>query len=163
MGVGVQRNADVAVAHDVLQRFGIHPVLCHFGAERVPANMGRDLRQLHLIDLIVLLYDMLEILLPMERDHRHPVLVKEKESGMPVDDRLDLRLCARIKDFSEASLNLRRHRYHALSAFGLGVLNHIFLLRRAQKLMVNDDLMAAEINTGPGQSAKLGDSQSGME
>ena len=124
---------------------------------------GGDLRQLHLIDLIVLLYDMLEILLPMERDHRHPVLIKEKESGMSVNDGFDLRLCARIKDLSEANLNFRRHRYHALSAFGLGVLNHIFHLRRAQKLMVNDDLMAAEINTGPGQSAKLGDSQSGME
>ena len=89
---------------------------------------GGDLRQLHLIDLIVLLYDMLEILLPMERDHRHPVLVKEKESGMPVDDRLDLRLCARIKDFSEASLNLRRHGHHTGAAFGLGVLNDIFHL-----------------------------------
>ena len=29
--------------------------------------------------------------------------------------------------------------------------------------MVNDDLMADEINTVPGQSAKLGDPQSGME
>ena len=47
MGVGVQRNADVAVAHDVLQRFGIHPVLSRPGAEHMPADMGRDLRQLH--------------------------------------------------------------------------------------------------------------------
>ena len=29
--------------------------------------------------------------------------------------------------------------------------------------MVNDDLMAVEINTGPGQSAKLGDPQAGMK
>ena len=29
--------------------------------------------------------------------------------------------------------------------------------------MINDDLMAVEINTGSGQSAKLGDSQSGMK
>ena len=128
MGVGVQRNADVAVAHDVLQRFGIHPVLCHFGAERVPANMGRDLRQLHLIDLVVLLYDMLEILLPMEGDHRHPVLIKEKESGMPANDGLDLRLCTRLQDPAEASLNLRRHGHHTGATFGLGVLNDIFHL-----------------------------------
>ena len=89
---------------------------------------GGDLRQLHLIDLIVLLYDMLEILLPMERDHRHPVLIKEKESGMSVNDRLDLRLCSCFQDPAEASLDLRRHRHHALSAFGLGVLDHIFHL-----------------------------------
>ena len=128
MSIGVQRNADVAVAHDILQCFGIHPVLCHLGAERMSADMGRDLRQLHLIDLIVLLYDMLEILLPMERDHRHPVLIKEKESGMSSNDGLELRLSTRIKDLSEASLNLRRHRHHALSAFGLGVLDHLFHL-----------------------------------
>ena len=47
MSIGVQRNADFTVAHDVLQRFGIHPVLCHPGAEHMPADMGRDLRQLH--------------------------------------------------------------------------------------------------------------------
>lgn len=29
--------------------------------------------------------------------------------------------------------------------------------------MVNDDLMAVEINTGPGQSAKLGDPQASMK
>ena len=55
--------------------------------------------------------------------------------------RLDLWLCTRFQDLAEASLNFRRHRYHALSAFGLGVLDHIFHLRRAQKLMVNDDLI----------------------
>ena len=35
MGVIVQRHGDIGVAHDVLQRFGIHTGVCHTGAERV--------------------------------------------------------------------------------------------------------------------------------
>ena len=36
MGVVVQRHGDIGVAHDVLQRFGIHTGVCHAGTERVP-------------------------------------------------------------------------------------------------------------------------------
>lgn len=35
MGVIVQRHGDVGVAHDVLQRLGIHTGVCHAGTERV--------------------------------------------------------------------------------------------------------------------------------
>ena len=43
MGIGVQRNADVAVADDVLQRFGIHPVLIKKKESGMSANDGLDL------------------------------------------------------------------------------------------------------------------------
>ena len=32
MSVSVQRHANIAVSHDILQRFGIHSGLCHVGA-----------------------------------------------------------------------------------------------------------------------------------
>ena len=40
--VGVQRHADIAVSHDILQRLGIHSGLCHVGAEGMPAYVRRD-------------------------------------------------------------------------------------------------------------------------
>ena len=63
--VGVQRHADIAVSHDILQRLGIHSGLCHVGAESVPTHMGCDLRQLHTVGLIVLGNHMLHVLLPV--------------------------------------------------------------------------------------------------
>ena len=41
--VGVQRHADIAVTHDILQRLGIHTGLCHIGAEGMPTHMRGDL------------------------------------------------------------------------------------------------------------------------
>ena len=40
MGIGVQRNADIRVTHDILQGFGIHAALCHIGAKGMAAHMG---------------------------------------------------------------------------------------------------------------------------
>ena len=65
MCVGVQRHADIAVSHDILQRLGIHSGLCHVGAESVPTHMGCDLRQLHTVGLVVLGNHMLHVLLPV--------------------------------------------------------------------------------------------------
>ena len=56
MGVVVQRHGDVGVAHDVLQRLGIHTGVCHTGTERVPERMGGDIGQLLLVLLVVLLH-----------------------------------------------------------------------------------------------------------
>ena len=45
MGIGVQRDADIRVTHDILQGFGVHAALCHVGAEGMAAHMGRDFRK----------------------------------------------------------------------------------------------------------------------
>ena len=87
MRVGVQRHADIAVSHDILQRLGIHSGLCHVGTESVPTHMGCDLRQLHTIGLVVLGNHMLHVLLPVKRHHRHIVLVQAEETRMAVDHR----------------------------------------------------------------------------
>lgn len=42
MGVVVQRHGDVCVAHDVLQRLGIHTGVCPTGTERVPLRYNKD-------------------------------------------------------------------------------------------------------------------------
>ena len=43
MGIGVQRDADIRVTHDVLQSFRAHAAARHVGTEGVPAYMGCDL------------------------------------------------------------------------------------------------------------------------
>lgn len=75
MGVGVQRHADIAVTHDILQRLRAHSRLCHIGTEGMPAHMGRDLRQLYPVDLIILGYNMLHILFPMQCYHGHGIVL----------------------------------------------------------------------------------------
>ena len=52
MGVVVQRHGDVGVAHDVLQRLGIHTGVCHTGTERVPEGVGGDVGQRLLVLLV---------------------------------------------------------------------------------------------------------------
>ena len=54
MGVIVQRHGDIGVAHDVLQRFGVHTGVCHAGTERVPEGVRGDVGQLLLVLLVVL-------------------------------------------------------------------------------------------------------------
>ena len=49
MGVVVQRHGDVGMAHDVLQRLGIHTGVCHTGTERVPEGVRGDVGQLLLV------------------------------------------------------------------------------------------------------------------
>ena len=56
MGVIVQRHGDVGVAHDVLQRLGVHTGVCHAGTERVPEGVRGDVGQLLLVLLVVLLH-----------------------------------------------------------------------------------------------------------
>ena len=65
MGVGIQRNPDVAVAHNVLQRLGIHAGFGHIGAEGVSAYMWCDFGHLHLVNAVILVANVLKILHPM--------------------------------------------------------------------------------------------------
>ena len=54
MGIGVQRDADIRVIHDILQGLGVHAALCHVGTEGMAAHMRRDFRKLNFVDAVVL-------------------------------------------------------------------------------------------------------------
>ena len=75
MGVSVQGYTDVCVTHDILQGFRIHTGFCHIRAKGVPAYMRGNFRHLDTVNFIVFLNDMLQILLPMKGNHRHPILI----------------------------------------------------------------------------------------
>ena len=53
MGVVVQRHGDIGVAHDVLQRFGVHTGVCHAGTERVTEGVRGDVGQQLLVLLVL--------------------------------------------------------------------------------------------------------------
>ena len=59
MGVSIQRDSDVAVSHNVLQRLGIHAGFGHIGAECVSAHVGRDFGHLHPVNAVRCAHEML--------------------------------------------------------------------------------------------------------
>lgn len=66
------------MAHQILQSFGIHAAFSHVGTISMSAHMRCDFGHLYLVDFVVLLADMLEILLPVQRHHGTPILSKYK-------------------------------------------------------------------------------------
>ena len=68
MRVGVQGDADIRMAHQILEGVRIHSLLGFLAAVGVPADMRSDLRRLHPVDLVVLLSDVLKILFPVPDD-----------------------------------------------------------------------------------------------
>lgn len=53
MRVGIQRDSDIAMPHQVLERLGVHAGLRHVAAAGVGADVGRDIRHLHPVDIVV--------------------------------------------------------------------------------------------------------------
>lgn len=79
MGVVVQRHGDVGVAHDVLQRLGIHTGVCHTGTERVPEGVRGNVGQLLLVLLVIFLHKALNHRVVVDAYPRRTVLFKKQE------------------------------------------------------------------------------------
>ena len=79
LGVIVQRHGDVGMAHDVLQRLGVHTGVCHTGTERVPERVGGDIGQLLLVMLVVLLHKARNHGVIVHAHFRRPVLFEKQE------------------------------------------------------------------------------------
>ena len=63
------------MSHKILQRFWIHAGFRHIAAIRVPANMRRDIRHLHPIDIVVPLHHVVKAMfnaLPLTAVLCHP-------------------------------------------------------------------------------------------
>jgi len=119
VSVGVQCDTDIRMSHDVLQGFGVHTALCHVGTECMTAHMGCDFRKLNFVDVVVLVEDMLEVMLPMECNHGLTILVQEKKSGITVDHRFFLRLLPVADDPLKALNNLLTHGNKAFATYAI--------------------------------------------
>ena len=163
VGVGVHRYANLGMTHKVLQRFGIHTAFCLVGAVGMAAHMGRNQGKLFLVNAVVLLPGVLEVMLPMHCHHRAVILVKEQETRIAVNGRLDLGWLSACQDSLETGVNIVFHRQHSCSCVGLGGFNVLCAITSPLQLMVNSDSLVLHIQVADRQSYKFGDSQASME
>lgn len=84
MGVRVQRDTDVGMAHEILQRLGIRAGFSHGRTKRVSAYMGRHLRHRFRMHLDELIPDAPEAVGPVLAGQRHPVPVYEHKPALAV-------------------------------------------------------------------------------
>lgn len=90
------------------------------------AYMGCDLRKLNFINAVILVQDMLEIMLPVEGNHRHSVLVQKEKTGIAVDHRLLIWSFPVIYDPPETIHNLLAHRNISFTTLGFRIFDDIF-------------------------------------
>ena len=85
MSVDIKRGSDVSMPHQILKSFRIHPRFCHVGTIRMVAYMRYSLRNLNLINGIILLHYMHKIMIPVKRIGNASILVVEQEPRVPVN------------------------------------------------------------------------------
>ena len=146
MGIGIQRDADVRMAHDILQGFRVHAALSHVGTECMAADMGRDFGKRHLVNAVVFLQDMLKVMLPVQGDHGHVVFVQKQKTSISVDHRFFQRSASVFDDPAEAGHHLVAHGDEPLAVLGFGVLNDILHVPCALELMIHPDPLVPEID-----------------
>ena len=71
MSVGIHRNSDIGMSHQILERLWIHTSLCLVTAVSMSANVRRDLRHLHFENAVVSIDRMFESMFPMQRHLRY--------------------------------------------------------------------------------------------
>lgn len=163
MGVGIQRDSDVAVSHNVLQRLGIHAGFCHIGAEGVSAYMGCDFWHLHPVNAVILVANVLKILLPVQCHHGHPILVQIEETAFSADEGLFFLLLSVCNNGRKAIPHLRCHGHHSGAAAGLCGLNDILHIPCALQLVIDNNAVIFEVNVVNCQPNELRNAKSRLE
>ena len=163
VSIGVERDADVAVAHQVLQRLRIHPGLGLIAAVSVATDVRGDVGHLNPVDIVVALDHMVETVLPVHRHFRQAVLVQKQKAAVPVDHALDPGGRPVLDDGAEALLDVGRHRELARSGVGLGLLNHERHIRAPLELVINIDQVMLKVDIADCQPAELRYAHAGME
>ncbi len=82
MRVGIERHANLAVPHEVLERLGVHARPRHVAAVGVTADVGRDVWQLDTENFIVAGYHVVEPMLPVHGHQGKSLLVQEQEPAV---------------------------------------------------------------------------------
>ena len=146
VSISVERNADVAVTHQVLQRLRIHARLGLIAAVSVATDVRGDVGHLNPVDIVVALDHMVEPVLPVHRHFRQAVLVQKQKTAAPVDHALDPGGRPVLDDGAEALLDVGRHRELAGSGVGLGLLNHERYIRAPLELVIDIDQVVLKID-----------------
>ena len=160
MGVIVQRHGDVGVAHDVLQRLGVHTGVCHAGTERVPEGVRGD-GQLLLVLLVVLLRKAPNHVVIVHAHFRRPVPFEKQEVGVPVH-RDGGFLPPVLQHPLQRPVDRLTHGDFPIAALGLGRFDVVAVLAVPQKLVVYPDQPVLKVKVRS-QPAELGNAQSGSQ
>ena len=161
MGVVVQRHGDIGVAHDVLQRFGIHTGVCHTGTERVPERVGGDIGQLLLVPLVVLLHKARNHGVIVHAHFRRPVLFEKQEVCVAVHRNGGF-LTPVLQHPLKCLIDRLTHRDFPVAALGLGRFNVVAVFAVPQKLVVYPDQPVPKVKVR-GQPAELGNAKPGSQ
>ena len=163
MGISVERDADIAVAHQVLQRLRVHACFCLIAAVSVATNVRGDVRHLDPVDIIVALDHMVEPVLPVHGHFRQAVLVQKQKTAAPVDHALDPGGRPVLDDGAEALLDVGRHRELAGSGVGLGLLDHERHICTPLELVINIDQVVLKVDIVDCQPTELRNTHAGMK
>ena len=163
MGVDVHRHADIAVPHQVLERFRVHPGLGLVAAVGVAADMRGDVRHLHPEDLIVPVHHVVEPVFPVHRHQRHALVVQVEEADVSVDHLLDCRRLTVFEDGLKAAEDLLRHGDLPGACVRLCGLDDVLNRGSPLQLLVNVDDPVLHVQVADGQAAELRDTYPGME
>lgn len=161
MGVVVQRHGDIGVAHDVLQRFGIHTGVCHTGAECVSEGVRGDVGQLFLVMLVVLFHKVFKHTIVIKAHLRHPVTGKKQEVCVAVHRNGGF-LAPVLQHPLKRLIDRLTHRDFPIAALGLGRFNVIAVFAVPQELVVYPDQPVLQVKIR-GQPAELGNAQPGSQ
>ena len=154
MGVIVQRHGDVGVAHDVLQRFGVHASVSHPGAERVPERVRGDVGQRLLMMLVVFLHKAPDHVVVVHPHLGQPILIEKQKARIAVYRNRGF-LPPVLQHPLQRLIDRLTHGDFPVSALGLGRFNIVAVLAVPQKLVVYPDQTVLKIKVR-GQSTKLG-------
>lgn len=163
MRIDVERNSDIAMAHQVLEGLGVHARFGHVAAVRMPADVWRDPRHLHPVDTIIFIHHGLHAVLPVKGHQRKACFVQVKESAVPFYHFLYFWFRPVLKDGLEAAVHLVCHGELARSGIRLGGFDHQPHVRQPLQLVVDVDDPVFHVQVADGQPTEFRDPHTGME
>ena len=107
-----------------IQGGGFDLYLCHVAAVGMSADVGRDVRHLHPVDIVVPLDHGVEAVFPMHRYQRVAVLIHKKETAVPVDHLFNLWRLPILDNPAETLRHVLRHGQLPCPRIRLGGFNH---------------------------------------
>ncbi len=150
-----ESDADFTMPHQVLQRFRIHACLCLIAAVGMAADVRRDIRHLHPVNLVVLADHAVEAVFPVQRDQRHTVFVEVQEAAVAVHEGFPSQFLSVLNDCLKAPGDLLGDRNLPLTGIRLGGLYHILHFGSALKLVVDVDHPVLQVNVFQRQTAEF--------
>lgn len=164
MGVNIQRDPHIGVAHHILQILDIHTRIGHVSAKGMAEHMGRNVRQrLVRMQLAILLHGPAHLILDVQRHFGLVVLVQQQKSGVSVYDHLCFECLATSQDIFKALVHRIRHGNKPATRFGFCFLHIVFAAPLPDELVIHPDTPVLKIQITFGQAAELAHSHPGFQ